>query len=80
MIKFGAMVPNEVRSNYAFYLLLTSLFLSLDFINYLINSICIMILSSTVESSIGSFHSSIICIGGGIMGSLFGAMAHCCTD
>ena len=39
-----------------------------------------MILSSTVESSIGSFHSSIICIGGGIMGSLFGAMAHCCTD
>jgi membrane associated rhomboid family serine protease len=48
--------------------------------NFLINSICIMILCSTVESSIGAFHTAIIYLGGGVMGALFGAMAHCCTD
>jgi membrane associated rhomboid family serine protease len=48
--------------------------------NFLINCICIMILASTVEGSVGSYCTAVICIGGGIMGALFGAMAHCCNE
>jgi|APCry1669189000_1035189.scaffolds.fasta_scaffold417551_1 membrane associated rhomboid family serine protease len=74
------MVPSYIKENGAFYVLFTSLFLSLDFMNFLINCICIMILASTVEGSVGSYCTAVICLGGGIMGALFGAMAHCCNE
>lgn len=79
LLRWGAMVPLHVRDG-QFWLLFTSIFVSYDFLQYFLNSLFIIILCSSIEEAIGAFATTIIYVGGGILGALFGAMVHCCTE
>jgi membrane associated rhomboid family serine protease len=38
------------------------------------------VLCSSIEDSIGALSTGIVFLGGGLLGGLFGAMVHCCTE
>lgn len=80
LIKYGAMVPSFIKLNYHYHLLFTSVFISFNFLQFLINQLCITILVSHIEDAIGAFPATLIYIGSGAMGALFGAMVHCCIE
>jgi membrane associated rhomboid family serine protease len=79
LVRWGAMVPVNVRGG-EFWLLFTSIFVSYDFLQYFLNSLFIVILCSSIEEAIGALATTIIYVGGGMLGALFGAMVHCCTE
>ena len=61
-------------------MLLTSLFASFNFLYFFLHQLAITILLSHIEGAIGSSRTALIYIGSGMMGGLFGAMIHCCTE
>lgn len=73
-------MPYDLKVNYAYYELFSAIFLSSNFIQYFINQFSIIVLCSSIEDSIGAISTGVVFLGGGLLGGLFGAMVHCCTE
>lgn len=60
--------------------MLTSIFLSFDFMQYIFNSVLILILGSNIEYATGPLIFAILYFAGGMIGALFGTFINCCND
>ncbi|CAD8141270.1 unnamed protein product [Paramecium octaurelia] len=76
----GGLVTNQIKNEFMFQQLFTSIFLSRDFYHYFCIVFFLLILLSSFEYASGPIIAISLYIFSGAMGALFGSSINCCTD
>ncbi|CAD8060156.1 unnamed protein product [Paramecium sonneborni] len=77
---YGGLVTNQIKNQFMFQQLFTSIFLCRDFFHYFCIILSLLILFSSFEQASGPIIAISIYVFSGAMGALFGSSINCCTD
>ncbi|CAD8058276.1 unnamed protein product [Paramecium sonneborni] len=80
LLNYGGLVTNQIKNEFMFQQLFTSIFLSRDFYHYFCIIFFLLILLSSFEYASGPIIAISLYISSGAMGALFGSSINCCTD